>query len=161
MVITFIPAARAHRDWETLLAALGQARLPALISAGQPLSAPPNVTVLGQLSPEEGRACMRAARCVALTFIDTELPSGPLVLLDAMAHGKALVVSDVGGTRDYVEDRREALVVPPGDVNACAGAIRTLWNDPVLRRELGAAARARAATYTAEGFWRCVLLEAP
>lgn len=147
----------AHRDWPTLLAALRRTGLPAVISSGRNLDAPPNVEVVDQLSPHAGRKLMSASRCVALMLFDNELPAGPLVLLDAMAHGKPIVVSDVGGSRDYVDDGREALLVPPGDVEACAAALQRIWDDPVLRRELGAAARTRAERYTSERFWSEVL----
>ena len=106
----------AHRDWPTLLAALEETGLPAVISTGQRLVAPPNVSVVDQLSPEEGRERMRSSRLVALAFSETTLPSGPTVLLDAMIEGKAVVVTDVGGTRDYADDDHEALLVPPGNV---------------------------------------------
>jgi glycosyltransferase involved in cell wall biosynthesis len=147
----------AHRDWPTLLAALRRTGLPAVISASEELDALPNVKVLQQLSTAQGRERMRASRCVALTFFDNELPAGPLVLLDAMAHGKPIVVSDVGRSRDYVDDECEALVIPPGDVDACATALQRLWDDPALRRRLGTAARTRAQKYTSERFWSEVL----
>ena len=147
----------AHRDWPTLLAALEQTGLPAVISAGERLAAPANVDVLEQLTAAAGRERMRNARVVALTFAETKLPSGPTVLLDAMADGKAIVVTDVGGTRDYVDDDREALVVPPGDVGALVQALSRLWEDASLRLRLGAAARERTAELTSERFWQGVL----
>ena len=147
----------AHRDWPTLLEALEETGLPAVISTGQRLVAPPNVSVVDQLSPEEGRERMRSSRLVALAFSETTLPSGPTVLLDAMIEGKAVVVTDVGGTRDYADDDREALLVPPGDVGVLAQALSRLWQDPSLRLRLGAAARERAAAMTSERFWDEVL----
>lgn len=147
----------AHRDWPTLVAALRRTGVPAVISAGELPDLPPNVQTVEQLSPDDGRELMRAARCVALAFHDTELPSGPLVLLDAMAHGKPVVVTDVGGTRDYVTHRQDALVVPPGDVPALAAAIEELSRDEELRRRLGRAAEQRARQLTAETFWQAVL----
>jgi len=147
----------AHRDWPTLLAALEQTGIPAVISTGHRLAAPPNVSVVDQLSPEEGRERMRSSRVVALAFSETTLPSGPTVLLDAMVEGKAVVVTDVGGTRDYADDDREALLVPPGDVNALVRALSRLWEDPSLRLRLGTAARARASGMTSERFWHEVL----
>jgi glycosyltransferase involved in cell wall biosynthesis len=147
----------AHRDWRTLLAALRETGFPAVISTGEHLEASSNVRIVNQLPPEEGREYLRGARCVALTFIDTTLPSGPLVLLDAMAHGKAIVVSDVGGSRDYVDDDQEALVVPPGDVVELVAALRRIWSDASLRKRLGNGARARVAGLTAEAFWAEVL----
>jgi glycosyltransferase involved in cell wall biosynthesis len=147
----------AHRDWPTLLAALEETGLPAVISTGQRLVAPPNVSVVDQLSPEEGRERMRSSRLVALAFSETTLPSGPTVLLDAMVEGKAVVVTDVGGTRDYADDDQEALLVPPGNVDVLAQALSRLWEDSSLRLRLGAAARERAAAMTSERFWDEVL----
>ncbi len=147
----------AHRDWQTLLASLAETGVPAVISAGVPLVTPPNVEVVQQLTPEAGRERMRSSRLVALTFNETSLPSGPTVLLDAMADGKAIVVTDVGGSRDYVDHDRDALVVPPGDVPALTQALARLWEDTALRLRLGAAARERAAGLTSERFWREVL----
>ncbi len=147
----------AHRDWPTLLAALEKTGLPAVVSTGHRLVAPPNVSVVDQLSPEEGRERMRSSRVVALAFSETTLPSGPTVLLDAMVEGKAVVVTDVGGTRDYADDDQEALLVPPGNVNALAQALSRLWEDSSLRLRLGAAARKRTAAMTSERFWDEVL----
>jgi len=61
---------------------------------------------------------------------------------EAMAQGCAIVCTDVGGARELVGDT--ALLVPPGDASALAGAIGTLLEDPATRRDLGARARARA-----------------
>ena len=100
---------------------------------------------------------MRRSRFVVLPLVDTELPSGPLVLLDAMAHGKAVVVSDVGGSRDYVTDGVDALLVPPGDSLALTNAIDRVAADQDLRSRLGAAARKRASEYSSEDFWQELL----
>ena len=67
----------AHRDWPTLLSALEETGLPAVISTGERLVAPPNVSVVDQLTPAEGRERMRSSRVVALAFAETTLPSGP------------------------------------------------------------------------------------
>lgn len=48
----------------------------------------------------------------------------PLVLIEAMAAGKAVVATDVGGVKDMIGD--VGVVVPPGDVAALAEAIRRL-----------------------------------
>jgi glycosyltransferase involved in cell wall biosynthesis len=79
------------------------------------------------------------------------------VLLDAMAHGKAVIVSDVGGSRDYVTHGEDALVVPPGCVVSLDKAMRELVNDPQRAAQLGKAAMRRAAMLTPEAFWSSVL----
>jgi len=73
----------------------------------------------------------------------------PMALLEAMMAGVPAVVTDVGGVPELVADT--ALVVPPGDPDALADALRRLLESPDLAADLGARARARAlASFTAE-----------
>ena len=67
-------------------------------------------------------------------------------LLEAMAHGLAIVTTPVGAHLEAVTPGVEALLVPPGDVAALAHALTRLIDDQGLRLRLGAAARARYAT---------------
>jgi glycosyltransferase involved in cell wall biosynthesis len=64
--------------------------------------------------------------------------------LEAMAHGRPVVATAVGGLRDLVVDGETGLVVPPRDPGALRSALERLLGDPVLRRRLGAAGRERA-----------------
>jgi glycosyltransferase involved in cell wall biosynthesis len=64
---------------------------------------------------------------------------------EAMAYGRPVVAAAVGGLRDLVVDGETGLLVPPRDVAALREALRTLLDDPALRRKLGDAARSRAA----------------
>jgi glycosyltransferase involved in cell wall biosynthesis len=66
-------------------------------------------------------------------------------VLESMAAGLAMIVSDVGGNAEAVEDQVSGLVVPPRDPAALGAAIMRLANDPAGRQRLGAAARARVA----------------
>lgn len=52
--------------------------------------------------------------------------------LEALACGVPLVTSDCGGCREYAIDGETALVVPPGDPGAMAGAIRRVLDEPGL-----------------------------
>ena len=67
----------------------------------------------------------------------------PLVVLEAMASGLAIVATRHRGIPDTVRDGREALLVGTGDVSALAEALELLAGDPELRESLGRAARAR------------------
>jgi len=69
----------------------------------------------------------------------------PVSLIEAMAAGKAVVATRVGGVPDVVEDGKTGLLVPPKDPKALADAILRLLNDDDLRRSLGE--RARASVY--------------
>jgi glycosyltransferase involved in cell wall biosynthesis len=64
-----------------------------------------------------------------------------VVAREAMAHGRPVVATAVGGLRDAVHERVTGLLVPPGDAVALRGAIERLLGDAKLRRRLGAAAR--------------------
>ena len=69
----------------------------------------------------------------------------PVSLLEAMAAGKPIVATMVGGIPEVVSDRREGLLVPSGDPEALAGAIRELACDPKLAAHLGRQASEKVA----------------
>jgi glycosyltransferase involved in cell wall biosynthesis len=71
-----------------------------------------------------------------------------LPVLDAMAHGAAVVTSATTSTAEVAGDT--ALLVDPLDVDAIAGALQRLLEDTSLADRLGQAAAARAATFTWE-----------
>ena len=67
-----------------------------------------------------------------------------VVAREAMAHGRPVVATRVGGLADAVEDGVTGVLVEPGDTAALRRAIETLLADEPLRRRLGAAGRRRA-----------------
>ena len=69
----------------------------------------------------------------------------PLCVLEAMAYGRPVVASAVGGIPELVEDGVTGYLVEPGDVAGLRAAIERLLADPALRRRMGRAARARVA----------------
>ncbi|MGZ4415888.1 MAG: glycosyltransferase family 4 protein [Gaiellaceae bacterium] len=67
--------------------------------------------------------------------------------LEAMAHGRPVVATRVGGLLDLVVDGETGIVVPPRDPAALRSALERLLADPDLRRKLGSAGRERARTH--------------
>jgi len=67
--------------------------------------------------------------------------------LEAMAHGRPVVATSVGGLLDLVVDDETGIVVPPRDPAALRSALERLLADPDLRRRLGVAGRERARTH--------------
>lgn len=69
----------------------------------------------------------------------------PLALLEAMAAGKPVVATAIGGTDEAVVDGETGLLVPPGNPSALAGAIRRMLDNPDLASTLAAAGQRRVA----------------
>ena len=69
----------------------------------------------------------------------------PVAVLEAMSHGLAIVTTRHGGIPEAIEDRATGLLVDEGDYASMAARIAELADNPALRHELGARARARHA----------------
>ena len=67
-----------------------------------------------------------------------------LVIAEAMACGRAVIVSNAGGAAEIVTPGVDALVHAPGDAGGLAAQIATLAGDADLRARIGRAARATA-----------------
>ena len=65
-----------------------------------------------------------------------------VVCAEAMAHGKPVVATAVGGLKELVRHARTGLLVEAEDPQALRAAVEQLLRNPDLRRRLGAAARA-------------------
>lgn len=80
-----------------------------------------------------------------------------LSVVEAMACGKPIVVTDSGAMPELVDHGGAGLVVPKDDPAAMAAAIRRLLDDAWLAATLGSAARARARRYDMDAFVRRVV----
>jgi glycosyltransferase involved in cell wall biosynthesis len=67
-------------------------------------------------------------------------------ILEAMAMGKAVITTNVGGSAEAVQDGVSGFVVPPGDPAALAEKIIVMAKDRALRERFGLAARRRVET---------------
>lgn len=98
------------------------------------------------------RANVAPFYAMADVFVLPSLSEGsPNALLEAMACSLPIVATRVGGVPEIATDGTTALLVPPRQPLALAGAIVRLLDDAALGAELGAAARRRVLTdYTPE-----------
>lgn len=67
----------------------------------------------------------------------------PLAVLEAMAYGLAIVTTPVGAIPEVIEDGETGLLVPPGDPEVLAVALRLVLGSDVLRDALATAARSQ------------------
>lgn len=89
---------------------------------------------------EDVPALLRAMDIFVLPSLSEGLS---LALLEAMAAGKAVVATNVGGNPEVVLDRQTGLLVPSEDAPALADAILLLLRDPALAERLGESGRIR------------------
>jgi glycosyltransferase involved in cell wall biosynthesis len=94
------------------------------------------VSVPEWVSDSEQEAVIGEADIFVLPSLNENLP---LSLVEAFAHGVAVVCTPVGAVPDAVENGRTGLLVEPNDVDGLTAAIR---RDRDLRDRLGAHARA-------------------
>jgi len=95
-----------------------------------------SVRYVGDLPDDEAIAALYRKADVAVSVPSSD--GAPVSVLEAMACGAVPVLSDLPSLREWVQDGREALLVPTGDVAAIAAAIARLLADEPLRREMSA-----------------------
>ena len=86
----------------------------------------------------------RLLRAADLAVLASRREGFSNVVLEAMAAGIPQVVTDVGGNREAMEGDATGRLVPPGDLEAFASALRELLASPGLRERLAEAAARRA-----------------
>jgi D-inositol-3-phosphate glycosyltransferase len=98
------------------------------------------VRFLGAVARADVPALLRSADAVVCA--PWYEPFG-MVPLEAMACGRAVVATAVGGMKDTVVDRVTGLLVPPRDPNALAHALRGVFADRAMTAAYGMAGRDR------------------
>jgi glycosyltransferase involved in cell wall biosynthesis len=101
---------------------------------------PSNVKV-GRLSLADLRDLYARSALIVLPLQPVMFQAGITTLLEAMAMGKAVIVTQTKGQTDVVVDGETGIYVPPRDVPALRAAILTLMEDNERRMRLGEAAR--------------------
>ena len=99
---------------------------------------PDLVTMLGAVNQDDIVALYGDADVFALPSFGEGVP---VVLMEAMATGLAVVTTAVAGIPELVEHGRSGLVVAPGRLDALVDALAELADDPDRHRELGRAGR--------------------
>ncbi|KGJ66766.1 glycosyltransferase family 4 protein [Bradyrhizobium diazoefficiens] len=92
------------------------------------------ISVPGWVGAAQVEALLCAANIVVLPSFSENLP---MSVIEALAHGVAVVCTPVGALPDLIEHERTGLIVEPGDVEGLASALGRLIDDPELRQRLG------------------------
>ena len=108
-----------------------------LLRAGLPPSAK-----IRHLRSRELRRLYSSARFVVVPLQDVEYDAGVTALTEAMAMGKAVIVTRTRGQVDLIQDGKEGIYVRPGDPRALRTAIEYLVEHPARADQMGRAGRA-------------------
>ncbi len=93
------------------------------------------VRFVGPLGRDEVLALFRAADA---SILSSSWENFPHTVVEALAVGTPVVATAVGGVPELVRDGENGLLVPAGDAEALAGAIRRLIDEPGLRERMSA-----------------------
>ncbi|HSC73624.1 MAG TPA: glycosyltransferase [Gaiellaceae bacterium] len=124
---------------------------------------PPNVEHLPWVEYERLPAEIRGAGCALGIFGTTAKTQRviPNKAFQTLACGAPLITADTPAVRELLVHEESALLVPPGDADALAGAVRRLAGDAGLAQRIGAGGRAayeRAASEPVLGArWRSLI----
>ena len=156
---TLVLAGRLVRQkaLEVALQAVAQVQGVSLVVAGDgperellEAAAPERVRFLGAQPRDVVFELFRAADAALLS---SAWESFGLVVAEALAVGTPVISTAVGGVVEVLEDGVNGLLVPPGDPDALAAAIRRFFGDEELRARLRAAAAPSVAHLAPEGIY--------
>jgi glycosyltransferase involved in cell wall biosynthesis len=145
-----VAAGREHRDYATMAAACGGVKASVFVAAGSIHSpaASSHDPVEWPATFEHGFADFRKLRdlyarasVVVVPLVETDFQAGVTTVLEAMAMGKAVVVTATRGQSGVVHDGLTGITVPPGNAAELRDAVEYLLENPAERRRLGWAAR--------------------
>lgn len=144
----------SSRDYRTLFAAMERVPHVPLVAVMRPqnlegLGVPANVQVRVDIPYAEVVEVMRAGRGTIIPLLESA-KSGHSMLVLAMHHGKATLISEVPGVREYVRDGETVLTCAPGDPAAMAAQIARLWEDAELRQRLATGGKQFALAHCTE-----------
>jgi glycosyltransferase involved in cell wall biosynthesis len=145
-----VAAGREHRDYATLTEACGRLEARVFVAAGSvhspaassrnPVAWPSNFEH-GFADYRKLRDLYARASVVVVPLVETDFQAGITTLLEAMAMGKAVVVTGTPAMTEVVQEDKTALVVRPGDPGQMQQAIRYLIAHPEVRERMGQRAR--------------------
>jgi glycosyltransferase involved in cell wall biosynthesis len=108
---------------------------------------PPDVRVEVDVSYARYMELLEGASVVVVPLLPLVKSTGQVVLLEAMALGKPVIATSTVGTRDYIDDNVNGLLVPPGDAATLREAIRSVLGNRTLRDRIVASAMKRILSH--------------
>jgi|GEM_PF-1363967 len=144
-----LTAGRTFRDYETFLNAVREIGHRVIMVASprniDKKTIPENVSLKYDITMAELTDLMRKSDVVVVPLEDRKISIGQSIFLQAMAMGKAVVVTKTAGTVDYIDHQENGMLVPPRDSQQMREAIQYLMENEGERIRIGKNARIRVA----------------
>jgi glycosyltransferase involved in cell wall biosynthesis len=112
----------------------------------QNLNLKDRVTMVGKVPYEELPLYYSASDVFVLPSL-TRLEAFGIVGLEAMASCRPVIISDIPGVREVIQDGKEGFLTPPMEIEKMARKIKKLLADPELRLRMGKAGRKKVVKY--------------
>ena len=157
--IAFAGRLTAQKSLDRALAAVAAADGVSLVVAGdgpdrEPLEAKAReLGIAGRvrfLGAQPRQRVVELFRAADATILSSSWENFPHTVVEALAVGTPVLAMEAGGVAEVVHDGVNGLLVPAGDTDALAGAVRRYFADEALRERLRARAAESVADYSAE-----------
>lgn len=133
-------AGRTGRDYRVLAAVAESIGMEVVIVSDEQsvknIRFPANVRVHIEVAYAKYLELLYQCRYVVIPLKKVVSSTGQVVLLEAMAAGKAVIATDTVGTRDYITSGVNGILVPPDDPLSIKKAIDGLAADPALAENI-------------------------
>lgn len=93
------------------------------------------VNLLGAMKPREVKECLQAAKLVVVPTLFYE--NQPMVILEAMAAGKAVLAANVGGIPELIESGKTGWLYKVGDSDELRQVLQDIWPQSQLLEKVG------------------------
>jgi glycosyltransferase involved in cell wall biosynthesis len=136
-----LAAGKSGRDYKTFLEAVKDLHVKVIVVSDlismQGLTLSPNVEVFYNIPIERYYEILAGADVVVVPLNEKVCSTGQVVILEAMAQGKPLVVTDCLGSRDYVAHGKNGYLVGVGDAETMKEKIMLLYSDKSIATRIG------------------------
>lgn len=136
-LVTALASLNGKPGWKATLA--GDGAMKDTKAAVERAGLGDRISVPGWVDSARVEALLHDANILVLPSLSENLP---MSVIEALAHGAAVICTPVGALPDIIEHEKTGLLVEPGDAEGLASALGRLIEDPDLRRRLGEAGRA-------------------
>ncbi|MBV5315336.1 MAG: glycosyltransferase family 4 protein [Prolixibacteraceae bacterium] len=131
LIKAFALIAKSKRDWKIIFAGNGEIEKAKLLANDYQIE--DQVIFMGWIIGEQKDKLFRDA---SIFCLPSYAEGFPMAVLDAFSYGLPVITTPVGGLPDILSDKKNALLVNPGDISALSDALELMIDDETLRNQI-------------------------